>query len=81
LDNVIDIEVGRTKSYDSKDSIYNLEKYDKVAAKFIESNATIDVIEGDIFTSVNKQLSTIFQGRGTNIFSHGIKQSATGWVR
>ena len=79
---VTDISVSDAITIDQqKDFLYTFQKYDNVAAQFIDSNASIEDLNDDSMLKVTEQLNNIFPGRDVNIRYNGIKESAKGWVR
>jgi hypothetical protein len=81
FENVVKVTPGRYISYDTRDSQYIFQKYENVAAQYIDSNVQTVDVDDSIFTKLNMQLQAIFPGRKIDITSDGIKESAKGWVK
>lgn len=79
--NVLEISAENAKSYDFKGSQYVFQKYDNIAAQFINSNAVVEEINDSSIINANTYLNKVFQGRDVDIRVDGIKQSAKGWVK
>lgn len=80
FEDIIDISRENAISMDISDTTYTFQKYDNLAASYIESNATIEEFNDDVFDEVNKNLSKIFPGKEFNVLSKGIRESAKGWI-
>lgn len=81
FENILEVSAEDAKSYDFKGSQYIFQKYDNIAAQFIDSNVSLEEINDDTISNSNKYLNRLFQGRDVDIRIEGIKQSAKGWVK
>lgn len=75
---VQDIDVSPTIALDTMDMKYTFEKYDTVAAQFIDSNADFSQINLASLTKVNAQLQHIFPGK--DVRTEGIRETAKEWL-
>ena len=79
---VTDISVSDALTIDQqKDYLYTFQKYDNIAAQFIDSNASIEDLSDDSMLTVTDQLNKILPGRDVDIRYNGIKESAKSWIK
>lgn len=78
FDTITEIRVQDAVSFDTSDGQFFFQKYDNVAAQFIDSSADFSTIDNSSLLTASKHLQHIFPG--VNIEAQGMKQTAVDWV-
>ena len=78
-DTVTDINVQNAVSFDTKNMRYVFQKYDNVAAQFIDSSVDFSQVNGESLLEASKHLQHIFPGK--DVRAEGIAETAKEWIQ
>lgn len=75
---ITDINVQESVSFDTKNMRYAFQKYDNIAAQFIDSTVDFSQVDNASLLEVSKQLQHIFPGK--DVRAEGIAETAKEWL-